>query len=95
MAPLLRTYFNPSHRSFLSTLFTATFLGAVVVVAFPCPVRPGDRSRPQARLEDGETLHRTSADSGGGGATDRWGKRRDEVVVMMNERGKRRFMEES
>lgn len=94
MAPLLRTYFNPSHRSFLSTLFTATFLGAVVVVAFPCPVRPGDKSRPYARLEEGSLVANEGSDVSGGDI-DRFGKRRDEVVVMMNERGKRRFMEES
>ncbi|KAK1924347.1 hypothetical protein DB88DRAFT_489983 [Papiliotrema laurentii] len=75
MAPLLRTYFAPKQRSLLSTLFTATFLGAVVVVAFPCPARPGDRAKPTARL-DSPSL---SA---------------DQVVVVMNSRGKHRFMEE-
>jgi hypothetical protein len=78
MAPLLRTYFNPSHRSFLTTLFTATFLGSVLVVAFPCPVREGDPSRREAFAEDGGVRSRT----------------REEIIVMMNGRGKRRFMEE-
>lgn len=41
MAPLLRQYFAPKQRSLLSSLFTATFLGALIVVAFPCPAKPG------------------------------------------------------
>lgn len=55
MAPLLLTHFRARHRSVLSTLFAATFLGAVVVVAFPCPARVGasDGSRAVTRL-DGE-----------------------------------------
>lgn len=77
MAPLLRTYFAPRQRSLLSSLFTATFLGAVIVVAFPCPVRPGHR--PEARLDSVP-----SPDSGS----------KQDVVVLMNERGRRRFMEE-
>ncbi|ORY32848.1 hypothetical protein BCR39DRAFT_522080 [Naematelia encephala] len=77
MAPLLRRYFAPRQRSLLSTLFTATFLGAVIVVAFPCPARPSDRS---AMRLDGEQMNSRGA--------------RQDVVVMMNERGKRRFIEE-
>lgn len=86
MAPLLRTHFRPRQRSLLSTLFTATFLCAAVIVAFPCPARPGDRSKAEARLDGGVD------DSGGSRGRGRG--RREEVVVMMNERGKRRFMEE-
>jgi hypothetical protein len=73
MAPLLMRYFGRGQRSLLSSLFTATFLGALVVVAFPCPVRSGDRSNAEARLES---------------------PGRENVVVMMNERGRRRFLEE-
>jgi hypothetical protein len=73
MAPLMMRYFGRGQRSLLSTLFTATFLGAFVVVAFPCPVRSGDRSKSETMLES---------------------PKRSEVVVMMNERGKRRFLEE-
>lgn len=53
MAPLLLTHFRARHRSVLTTLFAATFLGAVVVVAFPCPARAGvgDLSRPVTRLD--------------------------------------------
>jgi len=76
MAPLLRRYFAPRQRSLLSSLFTATFLGAVVVVAFPCPARPGDRSTPHARLDGPNNLTR------------------DQVVVVMNSRGKHKFIEE-
>lgn len=90
MPPLLKTYFNPHHRQFLSTLFTATFLGSVLVVAFPCPVRPKDGSsslvNESARIPVAE------------GASVAEGRRRgrDEIVVMMNERsgGRRRFMSE-
>lgn len=77
MAPLLRTYFAPRQRSLLSSLFTATFLGAVIVVAFPCPVRPPDGSR--ARLDGAEPENRLG---------------RDEVVVLVNGRGRRKFLEE-
>jgi len=83
MPPLLRTHFRPRQRSLLSTLFTATFLCAALIVAFPCPARPGDRSRAEARL-DGVEVGETGLGRG----------KRREVVVMMNERGKRRFMEE-
>ncbi|GMK55250.1 hypothetical protein CspeluHIS016_0203060 [Cutaneotrichosporon spelunceum] len=53
MAPLLLTHFRARHRSVLTTLFAATFLGAVAVVAFPCPARVGvsDGSRPMTRLD--------------------------------------------
>lgn len=58
--------------------FTATFLGAVIVVAFPCPARASG----ETRLESpGPTTVRAS-------------EGRREVVLLMNERGKRRFMEE-
>lgn len=67
----------------LSTLFTATFLGAVVVVAFPCPVRP-EGVRPYTRLDGADD----SASSPGSRS------RNQEVIVMMNGRGKRRFIEE-
>lgn len=77
MAPLLLTHFRARHRSVLTTLFTATFLGAVAVVMFPCPARPVDGRR-LARLE---------------GVTESTSPRK-EVVVMMNERGRRRFLEE-
>lgn len=78
MAPLLLTHFRPRQRSLLSTLFTATFLGAVIVVAFPCPARASG----ETRLESpGPTTVRAS-------------EGRREVVLLMNERGKRRFMEE-
>ncbi|WVQ62290.1 hypothetical protein V866_006493 [Kwoniella sp. B9012] len=82
MAPLLLTHFRPKQRSILSTLFTATFLGAVIVVAFPCPVK----SHGEARL-DGSSM-------GSMGSIGSMDGRRNEVVVMMNQRGKRRFMEE-
>ncbi|WVQ85419.1 hypothetical protein IAT38_007584 [Cryptococcus sp. DSM 104549] len=80
MAPLLLTHFRPRQRSILSTLFTATFLGAFVVVAFPCPARSTGGG--QARL-DGPPAAAGVAEGRG-----------REVVLMMNERGKRRFMEE-
>jgi hypothetical protein len=83
MAPLLRTYFARGQRSILSTLFTATFLGAVVVVAFPCPVRP-EGIRPYARLEGSDDIASSSESR----------SRNQEVIVMMNGRGKRRFIEE-
>ncbi|KAL7421878.1 hypothetical protein Q5752_003649 [Cryptotrichosporon argae] len=44
MAPLLLSHFRPRHRTFLTSIFTATFLGAVVVVAFPCPARTDVRA---------------------------------------------------
>ena len=103
MAPLLKTLYRPSQRSLLSSLFTATFLGAVVVVAFPCPVRPLNQSgMAETMLED---RHRNSvseqnpkpsagADTNGSGGYG-MGKSGDgQVVVLMNKRG-RRFMEES
>jgi len=76
MAPLLLTHFRARHRSVLTTLFAATFLGAVVVVAFPCPARPVDG----ARLEAGGDAPSSAVQK--------------EVIVMMNQRGRRRFMEE-
>jgi hypothetical protein len=98
MPPLLKTYFNPHHRSFLSTLFTATFLGSVLVVAFPCPVRPKDGL--SSLINESATPVAQSPIPGQ--ATTNVGKEvrngrgvRDEIVVMMNERsGKRRFMSE-
>jgi hypothetical protein len=82
MAPLLKSLYRPSQRSLLSSLFTATFLGAVVVVAFPCPIRPTNISgRAEARL-DSESDTNTNT-----------GRRNGEVVVLMNQRG-RRFLEE-
>lgn len=85
MAPLLKSLYRPSQRSLLSSLFTATFLGAVVVVAFPCPIRPTNISgRAEARLDSG--VHPMT--------TTPTGERRNgEVVVLMNQRG-RRFLEE-
>ncbi|WVR05795.1 hypothetical protein IAU60_002820 [Kwoniella sp. DSM 27419] len=82
MAPLLLTHFRPRQRSLLSTLFTATFLGAIIVVAFPCPAKAGE-----ARLES--TSDMKFARLGSDGA-----RGRSEVVLLMNQRGKRRFMEE-
>ncbi|WVQ71258.1 hypothetical protein IAR50_000784 [Cryptococcus sp. DSM 104548] len=79
MAPLLLTHFRPRQRSILSTLFTATFLGAVIVVAFPCPARAGE-----TRLDG----------PGAGTAGLGVGDAKREVVLMMNQRGKRRFLEE-
>lgn len=84
MAPLLKSLYRPSQRSLLSSLFTATFLGAVVVVAFPCPIRPTNISgRAEARL-DSQTEADTNTNTG---------RRNGEVVVLMNQRG-RRFLEE-
>jgi hypothetical protein len=94
MPPLLKTYFNPSHRSFLQTLFTATFLGSVLIVAFPCPVRPETggfhkvANQAESRKEEGGISSETA----------RVAKDKVDVVVMMNERGrgkgKLRFLEE-
>lgn len=97
MPPLLKTYFNPHHRSFLSTLFTATFLGSVLVVAFPCPVRPKDGL--SSLINESATPVTQSPIPGQAtnvGKDVRNGRGvRDEIVVMMNERsGKRRFMSE-
>jgi hypothetical protein len=86
MAPLLRTYFNPAHRSFLSTLFASTFLGAVLVVSFPCPARPNATSLGRT----GRGIGGVSAD--GEGVVGRKG--REEIVIMMRERGGRRFLDE-
>ncbi|WVF70892.1 hypothetical protein IAT40_005687 [Kwoniella sp. CBS 6097] len=84
MAPLLLTHFRPRQRSLLSTLFTATFLGAIIVVAFPCPAQ----SAGEAKLDSPTMMSLGNNGSGTGG------KDRREVVLLMNERGKRRFMEE-
>ncbi|WWC86154.1 uncharacterized protein L201_001027 [Kwoniella dendrophila CBS 6074] len=84
MAPLLLTHFRPRQRSILSTLFTATFLGAFIVVAFPCPVK----SHGEARLDS------SSNESGSLRLIDSSRKEKSEVVVLMNQRGKRRFLEE-
>lgn len=95
MPPLLKTYFNPHHRSFLSTLFTATFLGSVLVVAFPCPVRPKDGLT--SLVNESATPAAQASVSGReeGVSKVRSGSVRDEIVVMMNERsGKRRFLAE-
>lgn len=98
MPPLLKTYFNPHHRSFLSTLFTATFLGSVLVVAFPCPVRPKDGL--SSLINESATPVTGSSISGQETNIERQpgtGRRgvRDEIVVMMNERsGRRRFLSE-
>jgi hypothetical protein len=79
MAPLLKSLYRPSQRSLLSSLFTATFLGAVVVVAFPCPIRPTNTiGRAEARLDSEDGRRRTE---------------KGEVVVLMKQRG-RRFLEE-
>lgn len=91
MAPLLRTYFNPRHRSFLSTLFTATFLASVLSVTFPCPVR-------STADNDGEIAFDSPAD----GKRDvsalgkKAGRTKDEIIVMLNQRrgAKGRFLEE-
>ena len=91
MAPLLQRYFAKSQRSLLSSLFTATFLGALVVVAFPCPVRQ-DGNRPLTLLEN----EREGGDGNGAGMGQReQGRIGRDLVVVMNTRGKRRFMEES
>lgn len=98
MPPLLKTYFNPRHRSFLQTLFTATFFGAVLVAAFPCPVRPGEGGFHRAVNQDGDA----GLDNGGDDESARskslssrqfTGRTRPQdekldVVVMMNERGR-------
>jgi hypothetical protein len=91
MAPLLKSLYRPSQRSLLSSLFTATFLGAVVVVAFPCPVRPSNLSgRAEAMLDSS-----SGTEEGNGNRKETISSRRREgqVVVLMNQRG-RRFMEE-
>lgn len=109
MPPLLKTYFNPSHRSFLQTLFTATFLGSVLIVAFPCPVRPieGGFHKVVNQDEGGSSgEHGNSQGSNSNsmklenkdGRIEGRGKKVD-VVVMLNERGRSRggralFMEE-
>ena len=85
MAPLLKSLYRPSQRSLLSSLFTATFLGAVVVVAFPCPIRPTNISGRAEAMLDSESQTNT--------ATRRSGSGKGEVVVLMNQRG-RRFLEE-
>lgn len=92
MAPLLKSLYRPSQRSLLSSLFTATFLGAVVVVAFPCPVRPPGF---QGTMLDGDGNDDVAADQNSGlGLDKRRMEGRGEVVVLMNKRG-RRFLEES
>lgn len=109
MPPLLKTYFNPSHRSFLQTLFTATFLGSVLIVAFPCPVRPIEGGFHKVVNQDeggssgehgnsqGSNSNSTKLENEEGRVEGR-GKKVD-VVVMLNERGRSRggralFMEE-
>lgn len=96
MPPLLKTYFNPTHRKFLQTLFTATFLGSVAIVAFPCPVRPTTNSSSSSSSTSAfHGIANQSARDDDDNAM-RSGRRMD-VVVMMNERGKGKrslFMEE-
>lgn len=103
MPPLLKTYFNPSHRSFLQTLFTATFLGSVLIVSFPCPVRPIEGGFHKVVNQDGDEggiSHGTSQGSNlqsmklentdkSGRVSEGRGKKVD-VVVMLNERGRSR-----
>lgn len=81
MAPLLLSHFRAKHRSVLTSLFTATFLGAVIVVAFPCPAQSTDQFGRRGVLAANEPQSTESATS-------------KEVVVMMNQRGRRRFLEE-
>ena len=78
MAPLLRAYFRPRQRSILSSLFAVTFLGAVLIVAFPCPARPIDRLLGRSRLQGVELTQ----------------EQEREIVAMMNERSKRKFLAE-
>lgn len=103
MPPLLKTYFNPSHRSFLQTLFTATFLGSVLIVAFPCPVRPTEGGFHKVVNQD-ESSSRTDSSTAAADAaststststlnTQTAGQPRGkkvDVVVMLNERGRTR-----
>jgi hypothetical protein len=84
MAPLLLTHFRPRQRSVLTTLFAATFLGAVVVVAFPCPARTTDTRLEGAAPSTGACAAAVPQESAV----------QKEVIVMMNQRGRRRFMEE-
>ncbi|KAH8080113.1 hypothetical protein HD553DRAFT_345024 [Filobasidium floriforme] len=105
MPPLLKTYFNPSHRSFLQTLFTATFLGSVLIVAFPCPVRPIEGGFHKVVNQDGDEGGSAQGSNSKSmklenkdGRIEGRGKKVD-VVVMLNERGRSRggralFMEE-
>jgi hypothetical protein len=105
MPPLLKTYFNPSHRSFLQTLFTATFLGSVLIVAFPCPVRPIEGGFHKVVNQDGDdggspqsSNSKSTKLENEEGRVEGRGKKVD-VVVMLNERGRSRggralFMEE-
>ena len=108
MPPLLKTYFNPSHRSFLQTLFTATFLGSVLIVAFPCPVRPTEGGFHKVVNQDESSSSSSSSSSSpahahtsGSSSSMRSGtgeRKKVDVVVMLNERGRTRgrpmFMEE-
>lgn len=86
MAPLLKTYFNPRHRSFLSTLFATTFLASVAIVTFPCPARNTD--------SHGELAMDSVGGSSSANNSKKDKKRREEIIVMMNERrpGKGRFI---
>jgi hypothetical protein len=109
MPPLLKTYFNPSHRSFLQTLFTATFLGSVLIVAFPCPVRPIEGGFHKVVNQDEGGSSGEHGNSQGSNSKSMKLENKDErvegrgkkvdVVVMLNERGRSRggralFMEE-
>lgn len=97
MPPLLRTYFNPSHRSFLQTLFATTFLAGLTIAAFPCPVTRNTNGG--VRNDDGEdyvdgkgTSSRSGGEDKGRGTVLR---REGRIVEMMNSRGKgRKFMDE-
>lgn len=82
MAPLLFSHFRARHRSVLTGLFGATFLAAVAVVAMPCPAR-----EKRTLLDEPHAL----ADGRSPGPAPGQNK---EVIVMMNQRGRRRFMEE-
>lgn len=94
MPPLLRTYFNPSHRSFLQTLFCATFLASLTIAAFPCPVRTDGNGR-ISNDSEGDAELRGVVQGTRAAAVGKAKTMKDEIVVMMNERGgRRRFMDE-
>jgi hypothetical protein len=103
MPPLLKTYFNPAHRSFLQTLFTATFLGSVLIVAFPCPVRPIEGGFHKVVNQDEGGSSGEHGNSQGSNSksmelenTDKSSRvlegrgKKVDVVVMLNERGRSR-----
>ncbi|WWC66449.1 uncharacterized protein I206_100351 [Kwoniella pini CBS 10737] len=88
MAPLLLSHFKPRQRSILSTLFTATFLGAFIVVAFPCPVK----SHGEAKLDSHHSFLNQNQNQIENQNQQKI--KNSEVVILMNQRGKRRFLEE-